>query len=416
MTPNAEEKLSADVPWMRRKDWACGRIRSAGVAELILGWVVAGLWNGFMLTLIIVFWGDPRDENVVKVVLLFELIGLGILVWVVRRTWAWLRYGGAVLELASIPGVIGGTLEGLIQTGIRTYPTKPVQLVLTCLRSRRVKRRKESTTTTDILWQTDRDVEAGRFTRGPRGLAIPVHIAIPYGLPCSDSSDSDNEIHWQLMISSDLPGIDFRAEFPVPVFVTGESKSDWTEEKVDEMADQERKAGSFIESQRVESWVTPVKVRPTQGGGMEYIFHIDMSLKMAVGLTFTAVLICGGSFALYLWLGDLGPFAVIPGIIGILFLLAAIGAWTFESRVLIENGMVSVRKSLMRIPLVWEIEFSEISKVQVRHEGLDGMQEKDRPWDIEIGRKEGRPIRLGASIRERSEAVRIAEEIRQLIH
>jgi hypothetical protein len=414
MAQSLEEAPSADAPWMRQKDWACGRIHSAGVARLILWWIVAGLWNGFMLILIAVFWGDPENEDVVKVLSLFELVGVGILIWAVRRTWAWLRYGGSVLELSSTPGVIGGMLEGQIQTGIRTFPTKPVQLVLTCLRRRYVKRRKESNTTTDILWEADRGVEAGRFARGPRGLAIPVRIAIPYGLPCSDSSDPDNQIHWQLVISSDLPGVDFRAEFRVPVFVTADSKNDWTKEKVDEMADRERKAESLPESLRAQSWMTPVRTRPTRGGGMEYIFRMDTPLKMVMGLTLTAVLICAGSFGLYIWLGELGPFAILPGIIGLLLLLAAIGAWTFKSRVLIENGMVSIRKSLLGIPLVRKIRFSEISQVRVRQEELDGVQGKNRPWDIEIGCKEGRPIRIGASIREQSEAARLAAEIRQL--
>ena len=69
-------------------------IRSAGAAKLVLWWIVAGVWNGFMLILIAIFWGDPGEEDVVKIVSLFELVGLGILVWIVRQTWAWLRYGG----------------------------------------------------------------------------------------------------------------------------------------------------------------------------------------------------------------------------------------------------------------------------------------------------------------------------------
>ena len=418
MQPSAAE-TPMDAPWMKRKDWACGRIHSGGVAELVLWWVVAGVWNGFMLILIAAFWGDPEYDDVVKVVALFELIGVGILVLAVKRTWLWIRFGRSVLELASVPGVIGGTLEGRIETGIRAFPTKPVQLILTCERIRRVVRRvkggQESDTTTAILWQTDRDVEAGRFTRGPRGLSIPVQIAIPYGLSGSDSSDPDNRIHWHLLVSADLPGVDFQADFAVPVFVTEKSKSDWTREKVDEMADQERKSGSPPEQPRVESGVKPVMTRPTRSGGMEYIFRIGMPLKMAMGLTLTAVLVCAGSFGLYLWLGELGPFAVIPGIVGFLFLLAAAAAWTFKSRVLIENGWVSVRKSLLGIPLIRKIPFSEITQVRVRHDELDGVKEKDRPWDIEIGRKEGGPIRLGASIMDRSEAVRLAEEMRQMI-
>lgn len=418
MQPSAAE-TPMDAPWMKRKDWACGRIHSGGVAELVLWWVVAGVWNGFMLILIAAFWGDPEYDDVVKVVALFELIGVGILVLAVKRTWLWIRFGRSVLELASVPGVIGGTLEGRIETGIRAFPTKPVQLILTCERIRRVVRRvkggQESDTTTAILWQTDRDVEAGRFTRGPRGLSIPVQIAIPYGLSGSDNSDPHNDIHWHLVVSCDLPGVDFQADFAVPVFVTEKSRSDWTREKVDEMADQERKSGSLPEPPRAESRVAPVRSRPTPGGGMEYTFRIDMSLNMAIVLTITAVLVCAGSFGLYLWLGELGPFAVIPGIVGLLFLFAAAAAWTFKSRVLIENGWVSVRKSLLGIPLVSKIPFSEIGQVRVRHDELDGVKEKDRPWDIEIGRKEGGPIRLGASIKDRSEAVRLAEEMRQMI-
>ncbi len=419
MRHSLEEAPSADAPWMRQKDWACGRIRSGGVAGLVLWWVVAGVWNGFMLIFIAVFWGDPEYGDVIKVLYLFELIGLGILVLAVQQTWVWLRFGVSVLEMAPVPGVIGGTLEGWIQTGIRAFPTKPVQLVLTCERSRRVVGRvkgvKESDTTTDILWQTDRDVDAGRFTRGLQGLSIPVRIAIPYGLPSSDSSNPHDEIHWHLAVSCDLPGVDLQADFPVPVFVTADSRSDWTRESVDEMADRERKAAFLPEQPRVESGVKPVMTRPTRSGGMEYVFRIGMPLKMAMGLTLTAVLVCAGSFGLYLWLGELGPLAVIPGIIGLLLLLAAAGAWTFKSRVLIENGWVSVRKSLLGIPLTRKIPFSEIRQIRVHHEDLDGVREQDRPWDIEIERKEGGLIRLGASIRERSEAVRMAEEMQKLL-
>jgi hypothetical protein len=413
------ETSPVDAPWMRRKDWACGRIRSVGVAQIVLLWIMAGLWNGFMLTLMIVFWDDPEKKDMLKVLSFFCLIGLCLLVWAVRRTWAWLRFGGSVLELASTPGVIGGTLEGQIQTGVQIVPTKPMQLVLSCIRETRVERgtrsNRENDITRDTLWETDRSVSVGRLTQGPRGLAIPVRIAIPYGLPSSDDSDMDNRIRWQLVVFCDLPGIDFRADFQVPVFVTADSKSDWTEQKVDEMVQQEREAEPSSEPPRAGSWVSPVMVRPTQTGGMEYVFRLDASFKMALGLTLAAVLICAGSVGLYLWLGELGPFAVLPGILGLLFLLASVVIWTFKSRVLIEGDSVTVRKSVLGIPRIWRIPFSQVSGVRVRHEQVEGVKEKDRDWEIEIDRKGEAPVKLGASIRERPEAVRLAEEMRAQI-
>lgn len=413
------EAAPADAPWMRKKDWACGRIRSTGVAKIALLWVMAAVWNGFMLTLLIVFWDDPDKEDMLKVLCLFELIGLGILVLAVQQTWVWLRFGGSVLELASTPGMIGGTLEGQIQTGVRTLPTKPMKLALSCIRETRVERgtgtNRENDITRNTLWEADRSVSVGHLTHGARGLSIPVRIAIPYGLPSSDDSDMDNRILWQLVVSGDLPGVDFRAEFQVPVFVTADSKSEWTEEKVDEMGQQERETEALPEAPRAASWVSPVTVRPTPSGGMEYVFRLDVSLKVAMGVTLVAVLICAGSVWLYLWLGELGPFAVLPGILGLLFLLASIVIWTFRSRVVIEGGSVTVRKSVLGIPRIWRIPFSQVSGVRVRHEQVEGVKEKDRDWEIEIDRKGQPPVKLGASIRERAEAVRLAEEIRGLI-
>ena len=148
---------------------------------------------------------------------------------------------------------------------------------------------------------------------------------------------------------------------------------------------------------------------------MEYVFRIDVSLKMAMGLTLLGILVCAGSVGFYLWLGEMGPFAVLPGIIGLLLLLATVTIWTYRSRVLIEGGLVTVRKSVLGIPRIWRVPFSQISRVRVRHEKVDGVKEKDRDWEIEIDRNEGRPIKLGSLIGERTEAERLAEEIRRLI-
>ena len=186
------------------------------------------------------------------------------------------------------------------------------------------------------------------------------------------------------------------------------------EEKTDDMAQQERQTEYSTGPSHAKSRVSPVTIRPTRGGGMEYVFRIGVPLKMAIGLIFLTVLFSAGSVGLYLWLGEMGPFAVIPGSIGLLLLTATIVVWTFKSRVLIEDGLVTVRKSVLGIPVSWRIPFSEISQVRVRHEEIDGVKEKDRNWEIEIERKEGKSVELGASIRERSEAVRLAEEIQKL--
>ena len=187
------------------------------------------------------------------------------------------------------------------------------------------------------------------------------------------------------------------------------------EEKIDDMAQQERQAEYSTGPSHAKSKVAPVTIRPTRGGGMEYVFRIGVPLNISIGLIFLSVPFSAGSVGLYLWLGEMGPFALIPGSIGLLLLAATIVVWTFKSRVLIEDGLVNVRKSVLGIPVRWRIPFSEISQVRVRHEEVDGVKEKDRNWEIEIECKEAKSVKLGASIRERTEAVRMVEEIQKLI-
>ncbi|MBP1740672.1 MAG: hypothetical protein H6Q48_2965 [Deltaproteobacteria bacterium] len=111
----------------------------------------------------------------------------------------------------------------------------------------------------------------------------------------------------------------------------------------------------------------------------------------------------------------MGPFAVIPGIVGLLLVLAAVTVWTFKTRVLIEGGLVTVRKPILGIPRICRVPFSQISRVRVQQEKLDGVKEKERDWEILIDRNEGNPVKLAASIRDRTEAERMAETIRQMI-
>jgi hypothetical protein len=90
-------------------------------------------------------------------------------------------------------------------------------------------------------------------------------------------------------------------------------------------------------------------------------------------------------------------------------------AWTYKSRVLLEGDRMTLRKYVLGLPFKWTIPFSEIRRVQVRHEMLEGVKEKDRGWDIEVDVKAGDSVELGVSLRDRVEAERLVEEMRRTI-
>jgi hypothetical protein len=48
--------------------------------------------------------------------LLFPAVGAGLLVWAVRATLRWRKFGSSTFEMTTLPGVIGGPLRGTIHT------------------------------------------------------------------------------------------------------------------------------------------------------------------------------------------------------------------------------------------------------------------------------------------------------------
>lgn len=405
-----------DAPWMQDKEWASGRIRShAGAATAGL-WIMAVLANGLSWTVMILFWrADERDF--VKVAALFCALALFLLLAAAWQTWGWLRHGNSILELGAAPGVIGGKLEGVIHTRLSALPGKPIQVTLTCNRQFRSKAVRGSgeadRINTAVLWQADRNVPAARLTQGPDGLSCPFCIQIPYGLPGSEKPRGGDGILWRLGASCDVPGIDFVTEFLVPVFVTEDSNPAWTEEAVATMAEQDEPADSPAAPPPLVG-ETAFEVQPTRRGGTQYEFRMTLPAGVAVALPVTGALITAGSAALYMWLGEMGPFAVLPATLGVLLLLASAVGSTYRVRVVVDDGFVTIRKSALAIPRTWRIPFSEITGVRMRQEVVEGVKGKRMPWDIEIHRTGHPSVSLGVSIRERGEADRVAEQLRRL--
>jgi hypothetical protein len=55
---------------------------------------------------------------------------------------------------------------------------------------------------------------------------VPVLFAIPFDLPDTSWTEADRDFQWRLEVLAELPGIDYRATFEVPVYKTAESRRD----------------------------------------------------------------------------------------------------------------------------------------------------------------------------------------------
>jgi hypothetical protein len=409
-------ELQADrsaEPWTVRKEWAEGRIRGqTGSNALLLG-LMALLWNGFMGALLGVVWGDPGRVDMLKVIMLFLALGLVLLGAAIVKAVAWLRFGSSVLELSTVPGVIGGSLEGHIVTRLARRPSAPVQLSLSCIRRRQSKPSRVSggpggtgrRVRTDVLWQGTRLVAPEELEPGPSGLLIPVQMFIPHGLESTDVQDSDDEILWELAATVDIPGVDFIASFAVPVFATETSDPTLTQARVDELTD--RSGGFTRPADPGEYCAPPMLVQPTDDGGLRYTFSLGVTMKVAMAVSALALAVCAGSAALFVWLGRNGPFALVPGAFGLLLLFSAVVIWTFKSRVVVAGGAIDVRKSVLGIPRSWRVTATDLEAVTVKRDSGD--------WVILLERGSGPELNLGATFTSRADAQRVAADIERLM-
>ena len=215
----------ANQPWLWRKEWSGSSIASEDSKGLWLLWLFAVLWNGVSLPAVFGAVRQGLHEALAYLVFLFPLVGAGIVVAAIYKTTQRRKYGRTRFVPATMPGVIGGCLGGVIEVPARIVLTADARVALRCVR--RVTRGSgdDRRTTETVLWEREELIPPSKWASETRHTTIPVLFDIPAGSAASDPDGGDNEVVWRLSASAKTPGVDFKTLFVVPVFVTSDSTS-----------------------------------------------------------------------------------------------------------------------------------------------------------------------------------------------
>jgi len=204
------------APWLAREEWAQRRIKdeNAKMAGCVL--VFAVLWTLISSGIAAAVIAQAGGVGDVIFVLIFPAVGLllvsvGAYLMLHRR-----RFGIPVFELATLPGVPGETLAGLVRTRALIDPEGGFRVRLQCLRRTETGSGKNRRTDETTLWEHE-EVMPGA-TRRMDGIAIPVAVSLPADAPETDERDASNKVIWRLEVRAALPGVDFKGRFEVPVF------------------------------------------------------------------------------------------------------------------------------------------------------------------------------------------------------
>lgn len=208
--------------WQARPDWVAGRLIAEdernGYWQVLAAW----LWCGFAALSVVaaLIWGGIAMLVAVGAV----ITAAAMVVLAVRLRWRRRRFGASHLALDDCPIVLGGTLTGLIETGIDADRAPPQGFVveLSCSHrweqaqrsgpgsDRRTRRRRQ------VLWMQALQ-HCGQAVANGRHLSVPVCFKLPGDRPTSSIAGSSDEVIWELAVSATLPGSDFAARFQLPV-------------------------------------------------------------------------------------------------------------------------------------------------------------------------------------------------------
>ena len=210
---NAAKKLYPNQPWLWRADWARGIVRSSHVG-LTAVWSYCIVWNGVSWTIAIPVLFAVSHWWVIALALTLPVSGIGFFVYALHYTLRAYRCGTPVFAMNTVPGVIGGRLEGVIRAHRRVAEAEEVLLALTCIKQRGCETDGDAKWSEETLWRDEHIVNGLARTDSSRSK-IPVNFAVPCGLP---STDQEGFVTWKLEATAKMAGRDFRVEFEVPVF------------------------------------------------------------------------------------------------------------------------------------------------------------------------------------------------------
>jgi hypothetical protein len=400
---NLRQQANPDQPWLWRDDWAQGRAKSKTKSSMVSAWTFAVLWNLVSIPVLFAiparqFQRDPKT----LLALVFPLAGIALLVWALRETVRWMEFGKTCFEMNAVPCVVGREFRGNIQTRFPHLPERGIHLQLTCVNRVVTGSGNNRSTQEKILWRDEKTVSAAELCPGPTGTTIPVSFRVPLEAQPTDTSNPQNSIVWMLEADADVPGVNYRDFFELPVFRTKDTPQ---AEETDRFASAEVACSAPAHP--------TIVVRPASGGGTEFYFPAARNPGFAMGISGFTLLWSG---FIWIMLTHRAPvfFPIIFGLFDLLMAYIALKLWLGTSRVVIGSGQLRVRSGILGMGAVQEIPFSQISAIKSAITAQQGGSAGTPYYDIQLMTANGRKVTLGSTLRDKQETDWLIAEITRL--
>lgn len=391
-------------PWLKNKNWASPIIRSAAIKTVWMMWGFAVVWNALSVPAATKLPEElQKGEYGILVILLFNLVGLGLLVFAIKKSLEWRRFGVTPLTMDPHPGAIGGHVGGQIDIKLPYQSEHKFKVTLSNIHSYVSGSGKNRSRHEKVKWQDLVTISGAPSLQGTR---LSFRFEVPGGLRASEEH-SDSYYKWNLNIEADLPGVDLNRQFEIPVFQTGE-KSRFIDD-----------SRTSIDSNAMDQDL-PVLVQQ-QHGKTELYYPPGRTKGMAIGLSSVGSIFLGiGIFLGYkFWIGS-DP-EVMLGIMGSVFFLIGFlldvgGIYTLVNalEVTIDTSGVKTVRKVLGIPIYQRnVGRHQVRDIQIKRGAQAG---NTVYYSIFLVTIDSRQIKIGESFVGSSTAEEFAAQIKQWLN
>jgi hypothetical protein len=351
--------LNPMQPWLWRDDWTARRVLEAnprGSAALL---VFALMWNAITIPIaILVARRFPRNLSA-AIVFAFAAAGLLLLAgaaYAASRRW---KFGRSICSIDRLPIEPGQRFNGQIEHRGAQVPEAGYRFVLSCLNRIVTGGGRNRSASTQTLWETEQHVSGALAAPSPVGMRVPFAFDLPADAPSSDLSKPDDMVLWQLAVAAELPGIDYKAAFDLPVFVTAGGAAAHHAVRQEEAARRELSAASRATATPLPSGGVELRVGPHRDAGAFTTFVLFAAIWFgAIGFmwSFGAPTFIAGVFSLF----------------GLLILAMAVDFFTGTSVVSADFAALRTRHAVLGMSRSKSIEAAQVDSIAAKVGGHYG--------------------------------------------
>ena len=412
------ESANPNSPWLWRPDWAAGRVETKKRASTIGWWVATALANMLFLPVSAgsISKGLSTQDPVYIVPAALGLIGLLVLFGAVRATLRLKRFGKTYVEMASLPFVPGSRLAGSIHLPLDTNVIHGVDLKLWCTRKVVTSSGNERSTHRLPLWEESKTIPATSLVHGPLDTLIPVEFALPSDALQTDHDDPNDQIEWSLKVNVDVPGVKYSDEFELPVFRKTQSPEvqEFTGDPNSAFAMSIDRTGTTpLETSTAvpEPAKHQVAVADTPQG-LEFHFRAGRNLFRAA-LVVTLAAACGALLYAMLHMRQRPPFfaLAIVGLLTFFLILATVHSALTSTRIIVGNGVISWRHSVLGLGRMREVKISEVASILAATSIQQASSSGSTLYSLSLQTTAGKKHTLVDEIESREEAQWVVSEI-----